>query len=66
MYKLTDEIVCPNCGDIDNLRLSGEEVYENFFDGKIGEGCVCNACGQRFMVWFSACEIDWDEGEEDA
>ena len=53
----------PNCGDIDNLRLSGEEVYENFFDGDIGEGCVCNACGQRFMVWFSVHEIDWDEEE---
>ncbi|MBQ1448626.1 MAG: hypothetical protein IIZ15_00820 [Coriobacteriales bacterium] len=64
VWKLANEIACPNCGDDQDLRFSGEEVWENFFDGEVGQGCVCNVCGQRFLVWLAVHEIDWDEEEE--
>lgn len=60
-YKLTKEIACPRCGETENLSLGGGEVYESFFGGSIGEGCVCDECGQEFTVWFTVSEIDWDE-----
>lgn len=28
MYKLTDEIACPNCGDDQDLRFNGEEDWD--------------------------------------
>lgn len=59
IVKMLSNIVCPNCGErylyhfdrgVAKGILTGEYVYEGFFDYHFGESYDCYTCGHSWEI----------------